>query len=437
VTGLNSSSSPPLGLVAPFLLVAPLGLFAAGVLLATTDASSLAGINAPRNVAAAHAAIIGGLTTAIMGAIYQLGPAVLGGRLLSERLARIQFGLHAVSVPGFVWALLEWNPAWMSVAAVGVVASLVLFLINAVAAVDVRRPNSVTRAHLSAALAMLVITASFGVTWVGTLEHLWFPVTLGRLSGHAHMGLLGWLGLTMMGVSYQLVPMFNMVQKREPRLGWAALAATCGSALVGGLVLMSDPGRGLRMSVAAAMAVGPALWSIDMLRLLLARSRRTLDVQGKATLVSLGFLAATVALGFVAAIGEPLRDADHSANWQLAYGICGIGGWAGVMWVGNSYKILPFLVWYHRYRFLAGKGRVPMINDMYDDRLATAILWGHAGGVAVMAAGAGLANLTLLRAGAGLLAAAAVAHFGTLGHILFAPHAAATITKPLGRGALR
>ena len=67
MTGLNSSSSPPLGLVAPFLLVAPLGLFAAGVLLATTDASSLAGINAPRNVAAAHAAIIGGLTTAIMG----------------------------------------------------------------------------------------------------------------------------------------------------------------------------------------------------------------------------------------------------------------------------------------------------------------------------------------------------------------------------------
>ncbi len=434
---MNPSNSAPLGLVAPFLLMAPLGLLAAGLLLATSDASSLAGINAPRNVAAAHAAIIGGLTTAIMGAIYQLGPAVLGGRLVSQRLARIQFGFHAVSVPAFVWALLEWNVMWMSVAALGVVTSLVLFLINAVAAVGMRRPNSVTRAYLSAALVMLVITASLGVTWVSTLEHLWFPVTLGRLSGHAHMGLLGWLGLTMMGVSYQLVPMFNVVQKREPRLAWAALASTCGSALVGGLVLMSDPGREVRLSVAAAMAVGPALWSIDMLRLLLARSRRTLDVQGKATFLSLGFLAATIVLGLVVAVGEPLQDGDHSARWQLAYGICGIGGWAGIMWVGNSYKILPFLVWYHRYRFLAGRGRVPMINDIYDDRLATAVLWCYAGGVALLAAGAGLADLTVLRVGAGLLAGAVAAHLGTLGHILFAPHAAAAVAQPLGRGALR
>ena len=433
---MNAATSPPLGLVAPFLVMAPLGLLAAGLLLATTSADSLAGINAPRNVAATHAAIIGGLTTAIMGAVYQLGPAVLGGRLVSQRLARIQFGVHAVSVPAFVWSLLVWNVTFMSLAAVGVLTSFVLFLINAVPAVGMGRPATVTRAYLSAALVMLLITASFGLTWVGTLAHLWFPVTLGRLSGHAHMGLLGWLGLTVMGVSYQLVPMFNVVQTRRPSFAWAALVATCASALVGGLVLMTDPGRAVRLGVAASMAFGPTFWGIDMVRLLVARARRSIDVQGRATMLSLGFLGAAIVLGFVLAVGEPLQDADHGAKWQLAYGICGIGGWAGIMLVGNSYKILSFLVWYHRYRVLAGRGRVPMISDVYNDRHATIVLGLYAGALAVMAAGAGLADLVLLRVGAVLLAGAATGHMVTFGHILFAPHSAAALRKPLGRGAL-
>ena len=432
---LNAASSPPLGLVAPFLLAAPLGLLAAGILLGTTDNSSLAGINVPKNVAATHAAVIGGLTTAIMGAVYQLGPAVLGGRLVSHRLARMQFAVHAVSVPGFVWALLEWNFGLMSAAAVGVLASFVMFLINAVPAVGVRRPNSVTRAYLSASLLLLVVTAAFGVTWVGALQHLWFPVTMGRLSGHAHLGLLGWLGLTVMGVSYQLVPMFNVVQKRQPRFAWAALGLTGTAAVAGGLLLMTDPGREVRLVVAVAMGFGPALWGIDMLRLLLARSRRSLDVQGRATYVSLGFLAAAILLGVMVAVGGPLRDGDHAGRWQLAYGICGIGGWAGLTLVGNSYKLLPFLVWYHRYRFLAGSRAVPMITDIYSDRAATAVMSGYALGLAVMAVGAGSAELLVLRTGAWMLALSAAAHFVTLGHILFVPHAATARPARFVRGA--
>lgn len=433
---LNTASSPPLGLVAPFLLAAPLGLLTAGLLLATGDHSSLAGINLPRNVAATHAAIVGGLTTAIMGAVYQLGPAVLGGRLVSIRLARAQFVVHAVSVAGFVWSLLAWNVGFMSTAAVGVLVSFVMFLVNAVPAVGVRRPNSVTRAYLSASLLMLVVTASFGITWVGALQHLWFPVTMGRLAGHAHMGLLGWLGLTLMGVSYQLVPMFNVVQKRQPKFAWAAHGLTVTAALAGGLLLMMDPDRETRMAIAVAMGLGPALWGFDILRLLRARSRRTLDVQGRATFLSLGFLAVAIVLGMVVAAGGPLREAGHAARWQLAYGICGIGGWAGLTLVGNSYKILPFLVWYHRYRFLAGRGTVPMIADIYSDRWATAVLAGYVLGVALMAIGAGSADLLVLRGGATVLVLAALGHFLTLAHILFVPHPAKARPAPLGKGAL-
>lgn len=433
---LSAASSPPLSLVAPFLFAAPLGLLAAGILLGTTDSSSLAGINVPRNVAATHAAVIGTLTTAIMGAVYQLGPAVLGGRLISHRLARAQFGVHAISIPAFVWALLEWNTALMAVAACAVLASFAMFLVNALPAVGVHRPNSVTSAYLMASLLLLVVTASFGITWVSSLQGQWFPVTMGRLSGHAHLGLLGWLSLSVMGVSYQLVPMFNVVQKRQQRFAWAALALTASAALAGGLYLMTDPGRGPRLVIAIAMALGPALWGIDILRLLLGRARRKLDVQGRATLVSLGFLAVAILLGMVVAAGEPFRDGDHPARWQLAYGICGIGGWAALTLVGNSFKLLPFLVWYHRYRSLAGTGRVPMITDIYSDRWATAVLGGYAIAFALMVVGAASAGLPLLRLGSWVLALSAAGHFATLGHILLVPHKAAVRPGPFGKGAM-
>ena len=190
------------------------------------------------------------------------------------------------------------------------------------------------------------------------------------------------------------------------------------------------------MVVAAWMSLGPAIWGFDTLRLMLARSRRTLDVQGRATFLSLGFLAAAIVLGMVVAAGGPFREGGQAARWQLAYGICGIGGWAGLTMVGNSFKILPFLVWYHRYRFLAGRGTVPMISDIYSDRWATAVVSGYALGVALMVFGAGSAELLILRTGAGLVALSAFGHFLTLAHILFVPHAATARPAPLGKGAL-
>lgn len=422
--GLVAARSPAFGVVAPFFLAAPLGLVAAGLLLLTADDSVLAGINVPRTVAITHAAVIGWLTTAIMAATYQLGSAVLGGRLLSERLARVQFVVHAGAVALFVWSLLGWHVTWMSAAGVCVVISFILFLVNAVPAVVTARSRELPRAYFAVALGFLVVTAAFGITWVGTLEHLWFPVTLGRLGGHAHLGLIGWLAIVIMGSSYQLVPMFNIVKRRQQRFGRIALIVTATAALVAGIGLMFDPPRAVRVAFAVALAAGPALWTVDVVQLLRARFRRKMDIQGHATFVSLGFLVAALVLGIAVAWGSPVLGREDAARWQLAYGITAIGGWAGLTLLGNSYKIVPFLVWYHRYRERAGFGPVPMIADLYNDRLAHAVLVLHGAAVAVAASGALAGNLSVLRTGGALLALSGATHAATLAHTVFAPHAA-------------
>jgi len=413
---------PALGLVAPFFLAAPVGLAGAGLVLALSNGDTFLAINTPRTVALTHAAVIGWLTMAIFGAVYQLGPAVLGGRLLSARLARVHFFVHATVVPAFVWTVWQWDVRLMGYAGAGLVVSFVLFLINAFPAVGSLRRGALPGRYLAASLAMLAVTAGFGITWAGTLQHLWFPVTMGRLAGHAHLGLLGWLGLTLMGVAYQLVPMFNVVQRKHPVAGGRILALTVPAVLGGGLVLMADPGPWVRLAVAAAMAAGPGAWGIEMLRLMLARSRRTLDVQGRATFVSLGFLAVTICLGLLAAIGEPVSPGHEPTRLLLAYGIAGVSGWAGIMLIGNSYKILPFLVWYHRYRQLAGIRPVPVVADIYSEGVARAVLTVHTTGTIVAIAGALLGNLDILRTAGVLLTLGAVVHLASLAHIVLAPH---------------
>ena len=423
--------SPALSVIAPFLVVAPLALALAGFLLATANGAVFVAINEPRTVAITHAAVVGWLTTAIMGAVYQIGPAMLGGRLRSERLARIQFVLHVIAVPLFVWALAGWRLHWMGAAGTGVVLSFVLFLVNAFPAVwGASTGSTLPRAYLAVALLGVTGAAGLGITFVGDLEHLWFPITLGRLSGHAHLGLVGWLALTVMGTSYQLVPMFNLVRRRHSRLGFPVLWWTAGSAGVFAFAMMTDPSPGIRFVLALALAAGPAAWGLDIFLMLRSRARRHLDIQGHTTLASLAFLAGAIVVGLLAATGTPFTADAEPARWLLAYGALGIAGWFGLTLVGNSYKILAFLTWYHRYRTRAGREPVPVIADIYNDRWAHGVLAVHAVAAVLLAVAALAGQLELLRAGGVLLAAAGLLHTVTLAHIVLASHSPRVAEPP-------
>jgi hypothetical protein len=377
---------------------------------------SFVAVNLGRNVAITHALVIGWVSTTIMGASYQLGPVVIGGNLWSERLARVQFSLHMGAVVSFVWGLALWDTMVMGFAGSALFLSFVLYVLNMGHSVWSARTWTLTRGYLAASLALLVVAFALGITWVGALQpsHLWFPITLGRLSAHAHLGLVGWLGLAVMGVSYQLAPMFNVVTEARPRWGWQALAITVGAVALFAAVIALDPAAWVRPLLAAVLAVGPLLWGADQLRLMRHRSRRRLDVQGRAVFLSLGFLVLTVALGLGASFGSPLTPDDEPARWLLAYGAAGIVGWIGSTLIGNSYKILPFLVWYHRYRARVGREPVPMVNDLYNDSLATAALAlnGLAALVLVMASLTG--SVELLRAGGAVIAIVGVAHATTM-----------------------
>ena len=407
---VTPAQSPPLAVIAPFFLIAPLGLLAAGYLATGAGNEVFVAINTHRNVAMTHALVLGWASLFLFGASYQLASAVLGGGGLNRRLALLQLGLHASGVAVFVPAIMRWEIWLMATGGSLVVLSFSLFAFNLVR-VLLRTPrHSHPRTYMLVGLAFLVAGISLGLTFIGNFEHRWFQPSLGRLAAHAHLGLAGWIGLTIMGVSYQLVPMFNIVQKARPRLPLTVLIWTATGTALFALVMAADPPQGVRFALAVGLAMGPALWLGDQLHLLIKRSRRRLDFHGQATFVSLAFLAVTLALGIASAWGGSLHRADAPAALPLAYGAAGIIGWVGTSLIANSYKILPFLIWYHRYRPRIGQAPVPLVKDLVPEWWAQVNLGLHAAAAAVIVIAALTASQGLFHTGGLILAASALVH---------------------------
>ena len=431
---VRPAASAPLGLVAPFFVVAPAGAMLGGWMLARSEDEAFLAVNVPSLVAATHAVVLGWLTLSIMGAVYQLGPAVFGGRLVSVKLGRVQFLIHITSVAWFTFAVRDWDVTAMGVGASGLLLSVTLFLVNAVPAVGRPSGRSLPQIYAVTALGFFALTVAVGVAYVGDLEHYWFAMTQGRVAGHAHLGLMGWLALMVMGLSYQLVPMFEVVKRGVGRFGKAVLVVTTTATLVGALTLMADPGPAVRAAIAVGFAIGPLMWLIDMIQMLRARSRRKLDIHSRATAVSLVFLALAMGVGVAAAIGEPVAPGGQPARLQLAYGVLAIGGWAGTTLIANSLKIVPFLVWNARFRPLAGIEPVPLLADLAKPALTNSVLIVHMTAMAVLAGGALLGNLEVLRIGGVLFAAAGLTHFSVLVSIMARrpAHRARVVTSTRG-----
>jgi len=81
----------------------------------------------------------------------------------------------------------------------------------------------------------------------------------------------------------------------------------------------------------------------------------------------------------LALVAAPL-DASLHARLQLAYAVMALAGWLGLTTLGQLYKIMPFLVWSHRFAPKMGRERVPLLQDMYPLRVAQV-------GFALLAAG--------------------------------------------------
>jgi hypothetical protein len=352
-TGLSLAQAPPIHVPLRLFLTAPLFLLAAGTILGWQGDAILASRWSPAALAVTHLITVGFLGQIMCGALLQMLPVIAGAPVPVVGLTGAGVNLLLTTGAALLgWGFIGGGPAILSAGAGAAFLGFLIFLISAGAALARAKGVAHTIRAMQLALGSLLITVVLGLLLVAGLIG-W--IQIGRIDAwvdlHLAWGLIGWVGLLLAGVAFQVIPMFH-VTPPYPRWLMRGLTLTAGTGLTLGSLL---PLTGMERVAAAGFglaAVGFTLFPAVTVSLQLRRERERVD----ATLIYWSSAMASVA---AAALVWILEGSPSLIGSLLLVGV-GVGATSGML-----LKIVPFLCWFHlQHRRLASGGRVGRIPHM-------------------------------------------------------------------------
>jgi hypothetical protein len=306
----------------------------------------------------------------MVGALLQMLPVVAGIAL--PRVGTVGAAVHLGLCAGTLLlaaAFLSMHPLLFKLALAVLPPTLLLFIGACTVGMWRMHPPGAGAvvAGIRLSLAALVTTtvlggmlaAAFAWPGAGTLP-------LQRLTDlHAMWGLLGWVGLLVIAVAFQVAPMFMLTEPYPARLtgGYTTVLFLL---LVAASLSSGLPGPGLRFHQAmlVLLALGYMLFGATTLYLLARRKRPASDPTTLYWRTAMASLLAALALWL-----WPQASPDNAAPLML--GVLMICGFALSAVNGMLYKIVPFLAWYHLQDAVRGSGRkMPGINTIIPQRRA-------------------------------------------------------------------
>lgn len=351
-----------------------LGFLLAGCLLGV---AILTGIPLVRGALVhVHLLLVGWVCVTIMGAMTQFVPVWSGVQLHSQRLARWQLRLVVVGLPGFAVVLSVGPLRWLPVFGLVVLAGFWLFVYNVARTLWTVPRLDATERHFAVALAFFV-----AVTTIGVLLAVDFTTTVFGANGithgqvlrtHATLAVFGAILTTVFGALYQLGTMFTQTELHGidlPLRRLEEVAYPTGAVALAGGRLVDDVF--LARVGGLLVLVGLAAFGV-----VLARKLHEMRVPWTPMHRRYAVVPPAIALWVVvtapAWVREPLAMSTlfggHGGVHLLALGV------VGFVVFGTLYHVVPFIVWVHRYSDRLGYESVPMVDDLYDDRIATADL---------------------------------------------------------------
>ncbi len=343
ITGLSLDNIPPIGTPLRFFLVAPVFGVLAGILLIGYP-ELLTNRWLPATFAFTHLLTLGFGAMVMLGALFQVLPVVSSRAVPGDQV--IAPWVHQ----GMVWGTLtlaagfltSWS--WLfGTAALLLAFGFGLFVSGFGTGLVKARPAGDTTITLRLAAVSLLATLVLGGMQLSL--HLWPEAGLyhpHQTQLHAFVGGFGWVLLLVMGVSFQVMPMFHVapafprwVRRRLTLVVFAANAA---------VLLAGDP---VAAYVLPLTMVATILYATEALKVLMARKRKLVDYTVRFWQLGLSQLvaAALLALGLAFTEGDAWR-----APAELLLGLVfGLGFVLSVM-LGMLQKIVPFLIYLHLQR---------------------------------------------------------------------------------------
>jgi hypothetical protein len=407
--GVDADQQPPMTVPLRHFVVG-LGFLFLGVVVGTgVVTEAVPGLG---RLAHIHLLLAGWVCLTIMGAMTQFVPVWSGTTLHSRRLASLQLLLVTVGLTGFALGFLFMELTWLIPFGALMLAGFWVFAYNITRTLLQLDSYDVTERHFLLAILFFVLLTSLGFLLALDFS---YPILssvavshTGLLGAHATVAVFGAVLTTIYGALYQLGTMFTQTElhgvdhylQSAEEIGHPAgvgllavgrLTDTVAVARIGGLLILLG-----------AVAVGLVL------------ARKLVEMQVEWTPMHSRYAVLAPALVLWALFSAPAwlsrptaREHLLGADGALYVLLLGV---IGFVVLGTLYHIIPFIIWVHRYSDLLGFEEVPMIDDLYDDRLAAIDFTLLLGGTVSLVASEQLGIETLTAAGGILL---------TLGVVVF------------------
>ena len=348
---LSFEQAPPISVPYRFFLTAPLFGAVAGLVLAVLGPETFQSRWSPGALAMTHLIVVDFMLQAMCGSLLQFVAVVAGANIWRPRL--VAHIVHPLITAGAIFLasafLLEQQVLFLVAAAVFVTALGLFLTVMAVALL--RTPARGMSIHvLRVAVFGLLVTVALGATLALTLgleDHLqtdWSLIAL--INVHVAWGLGGWALMLVIGVSYLVVPMFQLTPSYPV---WLTRLLPAGLFLVLclwslQLVAPNAAAQAWQSAVGLAGVLLAGAFAVATLWLQARRRRRQADptlVYWRGAMLSLlAFALSWIVLALLPQLGGNLRA-------PLWLGVLAIPGLFLSVIAGMLYKIMPFLNWLH------------------------------------------------------------------------------------------
>lgn len=365
---IASAYSPPFSIVSKYFITAIVSFVLLNLFLLFNHSDIVGHHFNPKILAITHIATLGWITMIIFGALFQLIPVVLEVKLFSEKLAEVQFWIYIVGVAGLVYFFWYLNTGmYMNISAILLNLAMFIFSFNIIITFTRVKKWNITGLFLGAAIFYLIVTAIAGLLLAINLGSPYIKIDhLQYLNLHAHTAFIGWVSMVVMGVTFKLIPMFTLSHGYKLKFAyWAFGLINIG--LLGINTIFHYEGTHFLYYVFTPMiSIGIILFLVQVYIIFKNRVRKKLDTGLKFSAYAYLMLGLTTMLGtFIAFI-----DYQNIINLTLIYGYMIIFGYLSMLIAGQMYKIVPFLVWYHKYSSKVGLEKVPMLKEMFNEKFA-------------------------------------------------------------------
>ena len=393
-------NAPPLGLPLAYFVTGLLGLLGGLVDLAWHRQQFLTlQPGSPGMLSTTHFYTLGFLTMVMMGALYQLVPVVMNTRIASVRAGFLQYGVYVAGVAILIDGMAAMRPPRVLAGGSLVIVAVTIFVANLAQSVRRAKSWTISSYFVMTGLGYLGLTVTMGWLLALNLAHPIFPNDR-ELYLHLALGVVGWFTLTIVGVSYKLVPMF-VLSHGHLRWGWWTLGLFNGAILSVAMGIWL--GNVFYLTAAFLGLLAVAGYLADLGRMWHDRTRRQLD---PALVLALSGPFSLVII--LAMAGGAMGNGEL---WPAVIYLV-FNGWLSLTVMGLLQKIVPFLIWLDRYSDQMGRGPVPRMKDIFAER------WSWQIGV-IYALGVVIAFLSAIaRVGDGFAMGVSVQALGLVGLLL-------------------